>query len=176
MVALANVARWWRRSLPRDRFVEGRVLRVSDGDGLEIRFRFRGTRRVRLAYVDAPELNQPWGAEARDSLSGLVGGVGGRVEVKALDRDRHGRLIVEVRAGSMDVNATLVEEGHAWAYRKYIPETLRSRYVEAEALAEQSWKGLRRPARKRRLRRLLLRWAPWASDGQQCQADERPET
>ena len=104
------------------------------------------------------------------------GGVGGRVEVKALERDRHGRLIAEVRAGSVDVNATLAEEGHAWAYRKYIPETLRSRYVEAEALAEQSWKGLRRPARKRRLRRLLLRWAPWASDGQQCQADERPET
>lgn len=78
--------------------MEGSVLRVSDGDGLEIRFRVRGTRRVRLAYMDAPELNQPWGAEARDALSGLVGGVGGRVEVKALERDRHGRLIAEVRA------------------------------------------------------------------------------
>ena len=64
-----------------------------------------------------------------------------------MDRDRHGRLIAEVRAGSVDVNATLVEEGHAWAYRKHIPQTLRSRYVEAEALAEQSWKGLWRPVR-----------------------------
>ena len=147
MVVLVQVARWWRYTLPRDRFVEGRVRRISDGDGLEIQFFFRGTRRVRLAYVDAPELNQPWGAEARDALSGLVGGVGGRVEVKAVDRDRHGRLIAEVRAGSVDVNATLVEEGHAWAYRKYIPDTLRSRYVEAETLAEQSWKGLWRPVR-----------------------------
>lgn len=147
MVALVEVARRWRYNLPRDRFVEGRVLRVNDGDGLEIQFPFRGTRRVRLAYVDAPELNQPWGAEARDTLSGLVGGVGGRVEVKALERDPHGRLIAGVRVGSVDVNATLVEEGHAWAYRKYIPETLRSRYVQAEALAEHSWKGLWRPVR-----------------------------
>ena len=57
------------------------------------------------------------------------------------------RLVAEVRAGSVDVNATLVEDGHAWAYRKYIPETLRSRYVQSEALAEQSWKGLWRPVR-----------------------------
>ena len=119
--ALVHLARRWRYDLPRDRFVEGRVLRVGDGDGLEIRFRFRGTRRVRLAYVDAPELDQLWGAEAQDALSRLVGGVGGRVEVKAVGRDRHGRLVVEVRAESVDVNATLVEEGHAWAYERYIP-------------------------------------------------------
>ena len=71
----------------------------------------------------------------------------GRVEVKAVDRDRHGRLVTEVRAGSVDVNATLVEEGHAWAYERYLPATLRSRYVEAQALAEQRWKGLWRPVR-----------------------------
>ena len=79
MVVLVQVARWWRYTLPRDRFVEGRVRRISDGDGLEFQFPSRGTRRVRLAYVDAPEFDLPWGAEARDALSRLVGGVGGRV-------------------------------------------------------------------------------------------------
>ena len=147
VVVLVHLARQWRYNLPRDRFVEGCMLRVGDGDGLEVRFRFRGTRRVRLAYVDAPELNQPWSVEAQDARSRLVGGVGGRVEVKALRRDRFGRLVAEVRAGSVDVNATLVEEGHAWAYERYIPALLRSRYVAAQALAEQSWKGLWRPVR-----------------------------
>ena len=59
MVALVEVLRRWRHNLPRDRFMEGRVVRISDGNRLEIQFLFRGTRRMWLAYVGAPELNQP---------------------------------------------------------------------------------------------------------------------
>ena len=59
VAVLARLARRWRHDLPRDRFMEGRVLRIGDGDGLEVRFPFRGTRRVRLAYIDAPDLDQP---------------------------------------------------------------------------------------------------------------------
>ena len=72
-VVLVRLARCRRHDLPRDRFVEDRVLRI--GDGLEIRFPFCGARRVGLAYIDAPEFDQPWGAEAQDALSRLVGGV-----------------------------------------------------------------------------------------------------
>ena len=83
LAALVHLARRWQHDLPRGRFVEGRVLRVSDGDGLEIRFPFRGTRRLRLPYIDPPELDQqPWGAEARDALSRLVCDAGWSVEVE----------------------------------------------------------------------------------------------
>ena len=111
LAVVLPVCRWLLRRFPRDRFVEGRVTRVSDGDGLEIRFPFRGTHRVRLAYVDAPELNQPWGTEARGALERLVGGIGRQVAVRVLRRDHYGRLIAEVQSNSVDVNAALVEQG-----------------------------------------------------------------
>ena len=67
--------------------------------------------------------------------------------MKALRRDRFGRLVAEVRAGSVDVNATLVEEGHACAYERYILASLRGHCADAQTLAGQSWKGLWWPVR-----------------------------
>lgn len=51
------------------------VLRVFDGDGFLTRIQLGGREfetAVRFGFIDAPEMGQPGGEEARDFLSGLI--------------------------------------------------------------------------------------------------------
>jgi len=91
----------------------GNVVNVHDGDTITV-----GETRVRLHGIDAPELNQPGGRQSRDFLASLVDGK--QVEVSVQDTDGYGRKVGLVRVrGVGDVNAAMVEAGHAWVYRKY---------------------------------------------------------
>lgn len=52
--------------------------------------------RIRLAYLDAPEMNQaPWGMRARSYLRSLLA-INECIEVRVNDTDRYGRLLAEV--------------------------------------------------------------------------------
>lgn len=100
--------------------VEGRA-QVVDGDSLVI-----SAQRVRLAGIDAPELDQtcrrgetsyPCGREAKAALSRLVGGTA--VSCAFIGRDRYARDLAECRAGDTDLNAAMVRAGHAVAFGNY---------------------------------------------------------
>lgn len=95
---------------------DGYVVWVADGDTLVLR---SGTQRrwIRLAYIDAPERDQPHGLQASHALEALV--LNQRVTVEYVDRDRHGRWVGRVYLRGEDINAALVRDGHAWVYRKY---------------------------------------------------------
>ena len=67
--------------------------------------------------------NWPCGREATRALTGRIGGR--TVSCEERDRDRYGRVVAVCRAGGEDVNAWMVAEGWAFAYRKYSPELCR---------------------------------------------------
>jgi endonuclease YncB( thermonuclease family) len=121
--------------------VEGRVVRVSDGDSIRVLWNGSSTP-VRLAGIDAPERGQPWSRNARAALAGLVAGE--IVSVSVSDRDRYGRLVgvVTVRraGGTVHVNRELVRLGAAWVYRAYSrdPSALAAE-AEARAAARGLW-------------------------------------
>ncbi|WP_412097281.1 thermonuclease family protein [Citrobacter braakii] len=52
--------------------VSGRVVRVLDGDTVEILETGNRVTRVRLAGIDAPEKSQPFGQRSRQALSSMV--------------------------------------------------------------------------------------------------------
>ena len=54
--------------------VSGRVVRITDGDGVLADVVSVGRVNVRLAYVDAPEHDQPWGPESKKALARLARG------------------------------------------------------------------------------------------------------
>lgn len=116
--------------------------RVVDGDTLAF-----GNQRVRLHGIDAPEAKQtcavngnPWncGEEATFALSYLVGNHWIKCEEK--DKDRYGRIVAVCYAGPHDLNARMVRDGWALAYRRYS-----TNYVDEEKTARAKrvgmWRG-----------------------------------
>lgn len=125
------------------------VVRVLDGDSLQVRLD-SGPIEVRLHAADAPEYDQPGGREARHALEHRLA-PGTIVELEPIEQDRYERIVAVVHAGADDVNAWVVQQGHAWAYRHY---TTDERYCHWEDDARQAQRGLwRLPA--------STRIAPW---------------
>lgn len=116
----------------------GTVTGVIDGDTLDVMLT-SGPVRVRLNGVDAPEKNQPGGAEAKKALSDLV--FGKQIELEPFEQDRYARLVGTVFIGERNINHELVQRGHAWAYRRYMQKSA-SGYCADEAVARTAKRGV----------------------------------
>jgi endonuclease YncB( thermonuclease family) len=120
--------------------LEAKVTRVSDGDSLWLEPLQAGAPiELRLEGIDAPEICQAWGAEAKQALAELV--LGRQVSVKTVGRDMHGRTLGTVFLGTQNINKTLVQEGHAWSSRYKFD---RGPYVADERMARALSRGLNR--------------------------------
>ena len=123
-----------------DELLPGRIRRVVDGDSIEADVSGYGRISIRLANVDAPEHDQPWGREAGEALARLVRG--GSPEFRLLYRDQYARVVGLVSVNGVVVNEQLVRDGHAWAYDRRLPVWLRARYKGFERAAQDSGAGL----------------------------------
>ena len=88
------------------------VLRVHDGDTLTVRCEGQQPVKVRIAGIDAPELHQAYGRQARDALVGQIDGAPVHLRSRAVDR--YERLVADVEVAGHDVGLQLVAEGFAW--------------------------------------------------------------
>jgi Staphylococcal nuclease homologue len=75
---------------------------------------------VRLANIDAPESIQSGGGAATRALHNRI--LGQPVSLKVVDRDRDQLLVAVVFLGNENINAWMVKQGHAWAYRGFNQE------------------------------------------------------
>lgn len=110
------------------------VESVQSGDSV----RLNNGERVRLFGLDAPELTQPYGKEARDWLARRIEGM--RVTLETHGRDTYGRQLVVLVLNHRKVNHDLVAAGYAWWDSRDFP-----REVELERLqrgAQQERRGL----------------------------------
>ena len=100
----------------------GKVVRVLDGDTFELLVDQRPVR-IRVTGIDAPEKDQPFGQQSRQSLASMVDN--NPVAVLVRGKDRYGRTLGTVYAKictpapcrSVYVNTEQVKAGMAWAYR-----------------------------------------------------------
>ena len=93
--------------------LSGVVIGVRDGDTLTMLVD-RQHVAIRLAEIDAPELQQPYGRHSQQSLAELC--LQMQAVVEHFRRDRHGGVVGSVRCKGVDVNAAQVERGMAWVY------------------------------------------------------------
>lgn len=95
--------------------VSGVVTRVVDGDTLLVAPSGQPPLTVRLRDIDAPEICQPHGPEARAALEEYA--LGQAVTMHTVARDTHGRTVARVATAERDLSVRMVEEGHAWSVR-----------------------------------------------------------
>ncbi|MBX9877618.1 MAG: thermonuclease family protein [Candidatus Obscuribacterales bacterium] len=138
-----------------------RIVNIHDGDTITVKTTSGEQITVRLAGIDAPELDQPYGMEAKLWLDNWAKGpnreilsVSGR---RALEesrgqyfiptgRDRYGRTIAYMYAGAdvvegtpanyfkqSSINQNLVELGAAWWFRRYEPSNPEMEAAEVDA-------------------------------------------
>lgn len=96
--------------------IVGWVVSVHDGDTLTVR---HGDKllKVRLAGIDAPEMDQAFGEQSRDSLRRLA--LQRTVQVTVQTSDAYGRNVARVSVAGVDVETEQVRNGMAWVYRQY---------------------------------------------------------
>ncbi len=121
----------------------GRVLWVTDGNTLVVLGPGNAQHKVRLAGIDAPELEQRYGQASKDHLSRRVAGRFVVVEWDRRDYDK--RIVGKVVLGDQDVCLEQVQSGLAWHYKRYQGEQTsgdRLRYARAEEEAQDARRGL----------------------------------
>jgi endonuclease YncB( thermonuclease family) len=120
------------------RVVEG-PARIVDGDTIWI-----GETKIRLYGIDAPETkqtcvvaNKPWrcGEAASEALRRLLGNT--PVTCEDQGSDRYGRMIGQCFVQGEDIEAWMVLNGWALAYRRYSLD-----YVDEEKTAQDARTGL----------------------------------
>ncbi len=127
-----------------------RLIRVIDGDTLEVAFKGQ-SERVRLIGVDSPETNKGplcYGAEATEKARELLGASDGKVmlEKDVSERDRYGRLLRYVwlpgQGEPTMLNLEMAKQGYARA-AAYPPDVKHQRHFEeVEKLARAQNLGL----------------------------------
>jgi endonuclease YncB( thermonuclease family) len=93
---------------------------VIDGDTIEV-----DGERIRLFGMDAPEMGQSQGLEAKKALASMT--KGHTVKVYPVDIDRYHRLVGRViRTDGKDLSELMVENGLALASTRYSKKYLRA--------------------------------------------------
>lgn len=115
-----------------------KVIGVVDGDTVDILLQGNVKQRLRLAHVDTPERNQPFGAKAKKFVSDFCFGKEVKVVISG-QPDRNGRWIAEIFHKNQNLNKELVRNGLAWHYKKYSKNL---NYAELEINARKKKKGL----------------------------------
>jgi endonuclease YncB( thermonuclease family) len=116
------------------------VLSVGDGDTLRVQAGGR-TITIRLACIDAPETAQsPWGQQSRAYLMQRLPR-GREVSILHHTTDRYGRTVAEV-ISDININLVMVEDGQAFAYRRYLSGCDAKEYLDAEYRASRHRYGV----------------------------------
>ena len=116
-----------------------RVTRIIDGDTFET----ETGEKVRLIGINAPEISDVFGQEAKEYLASLIDGkmVDLQTDNISTDRDRYQRLLRYAILDGIDVNKKMISDGFAFAYLKY-KFSRSDDYKQAQLEAREKSKGI----------------------------------
>tara|TARA_B100000427_G_C15353127_1_gene526376 strand:+ start:135 stop:617 length:483 start_codon:yes stop_codon:yes gene_type:complete len=102
----------------------GVVTKVIDGDSVVVRHD-NVLKKIRLSYIDAPEVSQDHGENSKIFLKNIV--LDKMVLVDTKRKDKYGRylsdLYIHSNTESIYINAKMIKSGNAWVYKRYRSNT-----------------------------------------------------
>lgn len=128
-----------RAAATSDEVFSARVIKVIDGDSLEVMHQGKKLR-VRLWGIDTPEWQQEFSHKAlaftRDRVQGRW------VELQPKGWDKYGRLVAVVKVEGHTLNEELLREGLAWVHIYYCKEAICQEWHQLEKEAKMARRGL----------------------------------
>lgn len=115
----------------------GIVTKVSDGDSFYMKLDGKKVR-VRMYGIDAPELSQTYGEEAKKYLEKLI--LGKKVDLDILYEDKYKRKIARVYFKGREINLEMLRAGQVWFYEYHAKNE--KAYREAYEEAKREKRGL----------------------------------
>ena len=107
-------------------------IKVIDGD--TIHAQHNGDRiKIRLVEIDAPEMDQPFGAQSKNFLNRLL--YKKNVTLISQGEDRYGRILGEIYVDGESANRSMIRSGFAWVYDRYVKDSSLYKYQD-QAKAE----------------------------------------
>lgn len=133
-----------RSTSPRtDSVLVGKVIRVIDGDTIDVLDTSMNVLRIRLKGIDAPERGQAFYQVSKENLEDTA--INKEVTISWNKIDRWKRLIGKVSLDGKDVCLEQIHAGLGWHFKKYQDEQSeedRQLYDSAEREARSSRRGL----------------------------------
>ena len=126
-----------------DLVIQGQCVGCHDGDSITLLTSANIQIKIRIAFLDAPELSQPFGYRAEQAMSELV--FGKDIAVYPHTIDRYGRTVAVVYVDGIDAGLELLRQGLAWVYSRYVVEAspdIQASYRQAESEAREQGLGL----------------------------------
>lgn len=118
-----------------------RIIAVLDGDTVMVVRDKLPPIKIRLAEIDAPEMAQPGGMDAKQALSEVLLHKSADVDGHAVDQ--YGRLIAHIDIDGKQINELMLRSGMAWEYSHFH----RNRhYVALQSEAQAAKRGVWRQA------------------------------
>jgi endonuclease YncB( thermonuclease family) len=107
-----------------------KVAKIHDGDTITVQLKDEKYN-IRLWGIDAPELNQSFGLEAKKFLENLIQDK--EVEIDVVGIDVWGRKLGKVYLNGKSINENLVKNGMAWWNDYYYPKESNLEILEENA-------------------------------------------
>ncbi len=115
----------------------GKVVGVTDGDTITILDESKKQHKINLDGIDAPEIGQAFGKDAKRMLSDFI--YNRTIKGDCKEADKQGNHVCTVFVESININAAMIFNGGAWVFVKYYPE---GEYYQLEKTAKESKSGL----------------------------------
>lgn len=118
---------------------KAKVIGIKDGDTVVVIDSLNNQTTLRLAEVDCPEKNQPFGTKAKQFTSDQV--YLKTIKYVVTDTDRYGRSIAMIYYDSDNkyLSAEIIKAGMGWHYKRY---STSKELEDFEITAKKNKKGL----------------------------------
>ena len=120
-----------------------KVIKITDGDTVNLLTEDYKTIKIRLDGIDAPERGQEYGDKSTKALGAMLKRGNQKVYLESLGQDKYGRTIGKLYLpDGTFVNEELVKEGFAWQYLKYNSDKeLKAAQEKAQRAKLGLWRG-----------------------------------